>query len=329
MSYMIPGGWGRQKRIPRIFTPPIDRPKFGSTPVTAEQLRAYTVIVAADGSGDTEDIQSGLDAMPSTGGLIFVKAGLYELTSSITFPFGNISLVGEGYATHIKMAVAGAVNMIEIGNYSNILISDCQLDGNKGEVYGNHGVIVQTTAGNEATNLFFNHLWIHDCQNRGITLFGQQGTIDHCNINSCVLEDNFKGIHTYISGVVDANFNYISGSTTNGIEINHTEGAILIGNRSVSNTEDGIELSEARKCVVHANKCLSNGRQGIDLDYTGVNDTYHSIIGNQLEGNGCWGYYEGGGGEDCNLVLGNIILGNTDGGIWESGTKNEIAHNII
>ena len=73
---------------------------FGaSSGIGIDEVRAETVIVAQDGSGDTDDVQEGIKMLPSTGGICHIKTGTYTLTSSLVFPFDNIILSGAGRGT--------------------------------------------------------------------------------------------------------------------------------------------------------------------------------------------------------------------------------------
>lgn len=57
--------------------------------------RKYGIIVDADGTGDYTDIQSALDAVPSGGGLVTVKAGTYTITSTLLVKTNRTTLVCE------------------------------------------------------------------------------------------------------------------------------------------------------------------------------------------------------------------------------------------
>lgn len=62
-----------------------------------------TYIVSTDSNtGDYTDIQSAIDALPSSGGKIFVKAGTYTLTSGIVINKDSVEIEGEGISTVIS-----------------------------------------------------------------------------------------------------------------------------------------------------------------------------------------------------------------------------------
>jgi hypothetical protein len=55
-----------------------------------------TLVVDINGQGDYTDLQDAIDHLPATGGKIFVKAGVYPITSTITIKTSNIQIQGEG-----------------------------------------------------------------------------------------------------------------------------------------------------------------------------------------------------------------------------------------
>ena len=71
---------------------------FGRPGISGTEVRAATVLVAKDGSGDTDDIQEGINMLPPNGGNVFIKEGIYTLGGSgtITINVNNTSLFGSG-----------------------------------------------------------------------------------------------------------------------------------------------------------------------------------------------------------------------------------------
>jgi pectin methylesterase-like acyl-CoA thioesterase len=54
------------------------------------------VLVDIKGHGDFTALQPAITALPATGGKIFVKAGVYPLTSTIQISQSNVHIQGEG-----------------------------------------------------------------------------------------------------------------------------------------------------------------------------------------------------------------------------------------
>jgi hypothetical protein len=63
-----------------------------------------TFVVDIAGNGDFTDLQSAINALPATGGKIFVKAGTYPLTSSIQITSSNVQIQGEGMGITVFVA---------------------------------------------------------------------------------------------------------------------------------------------------------------------------------------------------------------------------------
>jgi len=77
-------------------------------------------IVAADGSGDFSNIQSAIDALPTSGGTAYVKGGTYMLDKLLTIiNRSKVWLIGEGYNTKLTRS-SGLTLRIE--NVTNLNI---------------------------------------------------------------------------------------------------------------------------------------------------------------------------------------------------------------
>ncbi len=82
----------------------------------------YTAIVAPStesGKGNYyTDIQSAIDSLPSSGGVVFIKPGTYEITSTITITKHFVALIGSGARrTYIEMQ-GNTSPVIQIGSTS-------------------------------------------------------------------------------------------------------------------------------------------------------------------------------------------------------------------
>jgi hypothetical protein len=63
-----------------------------------------TFVVDIRGSGDFTDVQPAIDALPATGGKIFVKAGVYSLNDTVRITTNNVQLQGEGMGITVFVA---------------------------------------------------------------------------------------------------------------------------------------------------------------------------------------------------------------------------------
>lgn len=79
-----------------------------------------TFIVASDGSDDFTDIQTAINALPQSGGTIYVRNGIYTLSRSLSITNrSNILLIGEGYNTELTKS-SGLILRME--NVSSVAI---------------------------------------------------------------------------------------------------------------------------------------------------------------------------------------------------------------
>jgi len=70
-----------------------------------------TVIVAEDGSGDFIDIESAIDSLPNTGGVVYIKEGTYSISSGITITKSNVSILGAGSSTIINLQMVSQLKI--------------------------------------------------------------------------------------------------------------------------------------------------------------------------------------------------------------------------
>src|SRR5258707_3291625 len=91
-----------------------------------------TFVVSPDPSkGDFTNLQDAINALPSTGGKIFVKAGVYTITSTIQVTTGNVQIQGEGMGITVFMgdsSMTGNTPALEIYNSAvgtaRVLVAD-------------------------------------------------------------------------------------------------------------------------------------------------------------------------------------------------------------
>src|SRR3990167_10915506 len=100
---------------------------------------AATVVVAQDGTGDAAQITDALNLLPPEGGAVYVKAGTYTITSTITLPNANILIQGDGKAT--KIITTSNIVMISISK-ANAHIKDVWLYGAGAGNTTNDGILI-------------------------------------------------------------------------------------------------------------------------------------------------------------------------------------------
>lgn len=81
------------------------------------KVRTTTYVVAASnaqdtthadyfctGTADQNTIQSAINALPASGGKIYLTEGTYQLNGSISLPYGSITIEGSGWSSYLNVA---------------------------------------------------------------------------------------------------------------------------------------------------------------------------------------------------------------------------------
>ncbi len=249
-----------------------------------------TAVVATDGSGDFTDIQTAIDSLPSTGGVVFVKEGLYQIDNSLQFPFDNISLVGTGRSTTIEQTETTS-NLIFIEK-NGIRIQDLRLL-HTGVVSANN-IAISMAIG--TTNFKIINNWIENVA--GGILAGSNGLI----LGNDIEDTNVLAIQLADSEDVVVANNIINNSQGTG--------------------NGAIDMIRSDNCILANNKLDNHdaNKKGIWLDDSDRN----LIVGNMIQvisGTGDGIFIEA----DCNN---NLVSSNISDQISDSGVATEIGHNM-
>ncbi len=235
------------------------------------------VVVVPD---DVADIQAAIDsALPTAGGTIFIRSGVYRLTAGIHIGRSNVSVVGE---PGVLLTLAAGVNqpVVLVGTdaqvparrIENISITQIEIDGNRAEqtsetdparpwIY-NNGIDVRMVS-----DLNLEDLDIYNTRSGGIVVSWKS---ERLFVGDCSLHENeFDGLALYdsedilISNILcyenvaagislDADLRMVS--FDNGIVRDNGTGGIFVRNSSYlsfrdlmvsGNGEDGCFLSHA------------------------------------------------------------------------------------
>lgn len=188
------------------------------------------IVVALDGTGDTDDIQEAL-TMVSSGGEVYIKEGIYEIKATLTFTGDNVLIRGQGKKTRIQqgatelgndglLSIVGDYNVIKhIGFYSGANTDySIKLNGYQNLITNCFVNIALDTI--EVTG------WFNRIQNNfiadgvdGIALINADGTL----ITGNHIINHFRGIqidadsahNTIIANVFNANTTNVSDNGSN------------------------------------------------------------------------------------------------------------------
>ena len=240
-----------------------------------------TITVALDGSGDAETIQEGLKMLPSTGGTVYIKEGIYHITSNIEINKSNTLVEGAGKATQIHInanATQIYINAVSYCTLRKIYI--------KTDVGNAPSIVVEA-----ATHTTIQDLWIEDSADSGIYVMssGEDFKIQNCTIidsalygielddcqrvqiTNCYIYDAVQAIvGAYIKNSIVAN-NIIRTIANEAIDLIGAgcDGNIIIGNMFLSLSNDAVWIEDvgAVKNVIVGNSLIG---YVIDDDGTGT-----------------------------------------------------------
>lgn len=272
---------------------------------------AGTFVVALDGSGDFSDIQEAIDALPSTGGEVFIKEGTY-ITGIILMNKKNVHLKGTGDGTIIKTVGAQGIILTEndnkISNFkiiiqnnnhesimssgttNNILIENIHIKGESASFLNTIGISLQ---GNNSRIL---NCIVEDCSGNGIEILSMNNGI----ISNCTMDGNDTGIFT--DGATNCAIigNTCKNCNTSGILLGDdnekSDNNAIVGNVCSSNVNGIRVFGDCDKNIISSNQCNSNSGRGIWIEATGARIP------------------------DKNIITGNICLNNTIAAITDEGT---------
>ncbi len=282
-----------------------------------------TIVVAADGSGDTTDIQDGIDQLPAVGGVVYIKEGTYDLgADEVSITSDNITLMGAGKATRIE---GTSTAVIRINGANNILIAELYVYGDTG--FDDRGISVQGSS-----KIIISRSWFEHCYRPIAVISSSDGVI----ISDNFILDGGDGIYIADSGDITISSNSVTNCSAYGIFLGtvygndnfavvdgnqvfecdqgiyaHNSLAVISNNFVARNEKNGITLHDTNDSVVSGNLVIDNDFSDT-ATYDGIhlNNSDHNIISNnrcrdndnfeiEIENNTC----------DKNILIGNICLG--------------------
>jgi len=283
-------------------------PKAVGTRIVAasDSLDTSRADYVCDGTDDQEEINDAINEVynnpnnPGLGGSVYLLAGTYNITAPIQLK-SNISLIGEGAGTVLKVVSSSNYNVINAhgtstNHLSGILISQLRIDGNKDNVSGsNFGISFEYVDDSKITKI-----WVENLTSSGLGLQNSS-----CNIlsKSFFLKNGSDGIYLFSS-----QDNIISKS-------NFSE-----------NGYAGIKLESSDNNIIDSNIVYKNDKKGILLNSSSNN----IILGNNISYTQDWHGLQLYNSSQFNIVYGNNINNNEKGFLVNlSSSHNLISSNVI
>jgi len=241
-----------------------------------KDYRFYTenFVVATDGTGDFDDIQTAIDALPAEGGKIFIKKGTYTLTSELGIGDSDIILEGEGYSTFIYRSCGVGQNTIAATSQSRLVIRNLRISS------GSHGNCIHLTT--------CSFCLIQDCYfdtEVGVRLYGcSYITVDSCyfgtSVHTCVETwggdgPAAEGIHCEYLSILN---NYSDSSDGYFCALHFTDNSVIRGNYVFGITHSGMKIGETGP--THFYLCVRNMITNNYIYTTGTGGTAAILMNN-------------------------------------------------
>jgi len=309
-----------------------------------------TYVVSLDGSGDFASIQEAINALPSKGGIIYIKEGTYVLTTKVNITKSNTKIEGTGFGTIIYGYTGVNEPLFEINGKESIIIENLKFQSTTANSDGIHL--------HGTTRVEIIHCWFT----------GQQGVciLTDGTTESCIISENQFGTEfsTAITSNEIINKSIISNNiivgpgtdtTKDGIAIHEANQCIYSGNNISAIGHNGITMIHGTRNIIEANNisgldsswtqegitlgysssyyctnCIIQGNIVLDFKY-GIKIYYGDnciIANNRVESCVTTGIYIKNAGSDRNVVVGNIALNNGTN-YTDEGTLTDAGHNII
>lgn len=284
-----------------------------------------TQVVAKDGTGDFTDIQSAIDALPSAGGVVYIKEGTYSSASTITIDGDKVSVIGAGPSTIISIAATYALQPLFSVTSNNVLLDKFSMA--RTGIYAAEGIVADAvsniTVREISTSANYGILTVINNSDRiivtGCSLAHTSDILsaqDSASLSNVVLADN---IATSNGSILAANTitdsaitgNVCSGLVGEGIYALTSERNTFSNNIITGVAYLGIHLALGSENVISSNVVLCTKSYGRGILLYSVDDTV--VVGNVAKGT-VTGLHISQATSNDNVVVGNRLSGFTDGG---------------
>ena len=301
------------------------------------QVNSYNQLVAdrivnLNGSEDSVDIQTAIDSLPSTGGVVYIRSGLYDLQGKSIVLRSNLTLIGAGidrttirlYPTMHNESMAIADAIVSQDPITSLLVENFTLVQNVVPL-NHHGGL--NFRGGKEDNIAIRNVKITDVSGTGI---GVGGTCTNLLIENCDIERVWTGIAFSDSSDVTIRNNIIVDTTGDGILPVNSASEMVIENNYLENIGDtAIDIVGpaslgwlSAQHIVIRNNDITNGTIRV------TNSLDVQIVGNSIH----YGEINVDGGQGTPVdvkIIGNLIVSTGNAAIGFYGAANSSAENNI
>jgi parallel beta-helix repeat protein len=291
-------------------------------------LRSATRIVAAsdsldksradyvcDGVDDQAEINSAIADLGTTGGMVLLLEGTYNITGSINLA-SNTALVGQGPGTVLRIPDGFNFDLYGIiagSGASRVLVADLRIDGNKANQTEGDTIGMLIGYPNSSSYVEVRNCWVENTTLHSIVIF----LSNDCFVEGNILQgNNDTGILIMSSSRCIIARNLCEGNIFCGISIESSNHNTISGNVCWGNGNTGIHVWNSNHNAISGNVCQESER-GISIE---EHSSYNIISGNTCQGNK-YGIYIP---SPNNTIAGNTCQGNDYHGIYVNSSSNNI-----
>ena len=268
---------------------------------------------------DFSSVQLAVNSLPSAGGSVFIRSGVYTLTQGIHVNRSNVAIMGEpgtilklGNGVNQPVILLGSAEQTPSTIISNIRIENMEIDGNKTlqnsetdptrNWIRNNGIDVRAV-----DRLWIDGVNIHDARSGGLVVSWKSSNIFVAD--SMFNKNFFDGIALYDSWNIQiTNFQSMQNGYA-GLSMDaHLYNVQFVTGRVESNHDVGI-FARASKDLVFSNVVIAkNGSHGCFLS--------HELLGNST-------------GISRLFFVGSSFLDNNGFGLWLASPASESPNNAV
>ncbi|MFC1658221.1 NosD domain-containing protein [Candidatus Omnitrophota bacterium] len=292
-----------------------------------------------DGTDDDDTIETAIGDLPAGGGTVLLLEGTYSIGDTagdgIDITDSDVALIGSGRSTELRVtASSGNVNAIVVGDggttaVTGVVISNLQINGNKGSSVGNHGIYFNQ----KVSESRIENNWIHDCD--GDAVYFSAGFTSEANFNNVIQGNDIRsndgnGIEFYVANNNTIIRNNIVSSGVAGISIDESNANIISNNNIESSAGDGIAFgsNNATGNIVTSNVIDGVGSSADGIYFDNADESIISLNYINDDDSSGYGINVSAGTSTNNYLIGNEIV-TTSGftsDISDSGTGTTIQH---
>lgn len=272
------------------------------------RIGTASLIVDINGQGDFSDIQSAIYALPSTGGEIFIKDGVYTQKSKLIISKSDVILRGNSWGVKIMQSSGTYEGLIYASGKNNLLIENVYIDC--------------SMWGLDFTNC--THSMIRNCKfsgaNNGLVLTG-------CNY--CFVENNYFDSCSggdYSIGLINGGYNIVKHNFLISAQKMSNENSnynIFDGNITYSGFGSALYAYNGANCIYTNNLVIGTDEYGLFLDNA---NNYWNVCNNRFT-SVAYGVYISRANINKVLVANNVCVGCTTGAVFNSGTSTTLSNN--